>query len=70
MKCLSLIDSAAYSIGLSSINLQTSTIWLRKANWNLKSPYNSIGGFEWISINLSKSAAFSFQTSENNLKPP
>ena len=30
----------------------------------------SIGGFEWISINLSKSAVFSLQTSENNLKPP
>ena len=29
----------------------------------------SIGGFEWISINLSKSAAFSLQTSESNLKP-
>ena len=28
------------------------------------------GGFEWISINLSNSAAFSLQTSENNLKPP
>ena len=30
----------------------------------------SIGEFEWISISLSKSAAFSLQTSENNLKPP
>ena len=30
----------------------------------------SIGGFEWITINLSKNAAFSLQTSENNLKPP
>ena len=33
-------------------------------------PWYRIGGFEWISINLSKSAAFSLQTSENNLKPP
>ena len=30
----------------------------------------SIGGFEWISINLLKSVAFSLQTSENNLKSP
>ena len=30
----------------------------------------SIGGFEWISINLSESTAFLLQTSENNLKPP
>ena len=33
-------------------------------------PYYSIGGFEGIFINLLKSAAFSLQTSENNLKPP
>ena len=33
-------------------------------------PLNSIGGFDRISINLSESAAFSLQTSENNLKPP
>ena len=30
----------------------------------------SIGGFEWIFINLLKSAALSLQTSEHNLKPP
>ena len=29
-----------------------------------------IDGFEWVSIKLSKSSAFSLQTSENNLKPP
>ena len=33
----------------------------------LKAEY-SIGGFEWIFISLLKSAAFSLQTSENNLK--
>ena len=33
-------------------------------------PFYSIGGFEWIFINLIESAAFSLQTSENNLKPP
>ena len=36
---------------------------------NLK-PWYSIGGFEWISINLSKSGAFSLQTLESNLKHP
>ena len=30
----------------------------------------SIGEFEWIFISLLKSAAFSLQTSENNIKPP
>ena len=30
----------------------------------------SISGFEWISFDLSKSASFSLQASENNLKPP
>ena len=29
-----------------------------------------LGGFAWIFISLFKSAAFSLQTSENNIKPP
>ena len=33
-------------------------------------PSYSIGGFEWIFFSLLTSAAFSLQTSENNLKPP
>ena len=33
-------------------------------------PYNSISGVEQIFISLLKSAAFSLQTSENNLKFP
>ena len=33
-------------------------------------PLFSIGGFEWVVINHLESAAFSFQTSENNHKPP
>ena len=36
----------------------------------LKPSWYSIGGFEWISINLSTRAAFSLQISENNLKLP
>ena len=35
----------------------------------IKAIVYSIGEFEWISINLSKSREFSLQTSENNLKP-
>ena len=35
-------------------------------NLSLK-PYDSIGGFECILINLLKSAALSLQTSENNI---
>ena len=31
--------------------------------------FKAIGKFEWIIINLLKSAAFSLQTSENNIKP-
>ena len=38
-----------------------------KNSWMVKAIV--IGGFEWLSINLSKSAAFLLQT-ENNLKPP
>ena len=38
--------------------------------FNIKAIEFSIGGFEWIFINLFKSVAFSLQTSENNLKPP
>ena len=48
------------------------TLWNRyrdEGKCKLKPQY-SIGGFEWISINLSKSAVFSLQTSEYNLKPP
>ena len=37
-------------------------------NYELKPQY-SIRGFEWISIKISKTAAFSLQTSENNHKP-
>ena len=36
----------------------------------IKAIVYSIGGYEWISINLSKSTAFSLQTSENNLLHP
>ena len=50
------------------INVYLNYCWQARSPW-LKPQY-SIGGFEWISINLSKSAAFSLQTSENNLKPP
>ena len=38
--------------------------------FNGPSSIKAIGRFEWIYINLSKSAAFSLQTPENNLKPP
>ena len=33
--------------------------------------YNlAIDGYEWMSFNLKKSAAFPLHASENNLKPP
>ena len=43
-----------------------------QSNLNCKTFFEefSIVGFEWILINILKSAAFSLQTSENNLKPP
>ena len=39
-------------------------------NNGFKAIVYSICGFEWIFINLLKSAAFPLQTLENNLKPP
>ena len=46
------------------------TLWSSVVTIAFLKPKFSIGGFEWIFISLSKSAAFSLQTQENNLKPP
>ena len=37
---------------------------------NALKPLHSNGGFEWLFINLWKSAAFALRSSENNFKPP
>ena len=45
-------------------------LFLTMLSFQTNESHDSIGSFEWISINLLKSAAFLLQTSENNLKPP
>ena len=53
-----------------TLSLKSSCLILFDITQEIFNQNYSIGGFEWISINFSKTAAFSLQTSENNLKPP